>query len=134
MSSIAAEDRKFPDEEDIIRDGLNGVGGTCITQNGFLMLLLKALDFDAFIVASTVQGQGYAQDNHVLCIVRLTPDQLYLFDMGVTFPFAEPVPLHDLPHFNRAAGCRYCYKKAENGLYIRTQLDGALFGGDYVSC
>lgn len=131
MSAVNDEERKFPDEKDIIEAGLNGVGGNCIFQNGFLMLLLKSLGFDAFIVAGTFHG-GFSPDNHVICIVRLSVDELYLIDLGATLPFAEPVPLHNLPYVNRAVGCRYSYKKAENGLYERTQLDGALFGGEYV--
>lgn len=133
MSSVPAEERKFPEEKDIIKAGLSGIGGNCIINNGFLMLLLKSLGFDAFIVAGTFKGQGYAPDNHVICIVRLNADELYLFDLGVTLPFAEPVPLHKLPYVNRAAGFRYSYRKVENGLYERTQLDGALFGGEYVN-
>lgn len=132
MSSINAEDRKFPDEKEIIEFGLNGVGGNCIIQNGFLMLLLNAIGFDAFIVAGTFKGEGSMPDNHVICIVRLAIDELYLLDLGVTLPFAEPVPLHNLPYYRRAVGCRYSYRKTENERYERTQLDGALFGGKYV--
>lgn len=132
MSAVNVEERKFPDEQDIIKAGLGGVGGNCIFQNGFLMLLLKAVGFDAFIVAGSFLAPGYLPDNHVICIVRLTVDELYLLDLGVTLPFAEPVPLHNLPYVNRAAGCRYSYKKVENGRYQRTQLDGALFGAEYV--
>lgn len=127
------EERKFPEEKDIIKDGLEGVGGNCITQNGFLMLLLNALGFDAFVAAATFVGQNFPPDNHVICIVRLNAEEQYLIDVGQALPFDEPVPLHNLPYVGRAAGYRYCYKKAENGLYVRTQLDGALFGGDYVS-
>lgn len=132
MSAVTEEERKFPDVEDIIKAGLNGEGGNCIFQNGFLMVLLKSLGFDAFIVAGTFQGEGYLPNNHVLCIVRLNAEELYLLDLGVTLPFAEPVPLHNLPYVNQAVGCRYKYRKSENGLYERTQLDGALFGGEYV--
>lgn len=133
MSAVADNERKFPDKKDIIEAGLNGVGGNCIFQNGFLALLLQSLGFDAFIVAGTYQGPGFLPDNHVICIVRLNADELYLLDLGVTLPFAEPVPLHNLPYVNRAVGCRYSYKKVENGLYARTQLDGALFGEEYVN-
>lgn len=133
MSAVKAEERKFPDEKDIIEAGLNGVGGNCIIQNGFLMLLLKSLGFDTFITSGSFTGPGYLPDNHVICIVRLNVDELYLLDLGVTLPFAEPVPLHNLPYFNQAVGCRYSYRRSENGMYERTQLDGALFGGEYVN-
>lgn len=33
----------MPDENDIIQAGLNGIGGNCITQNGFLYDLLEPL-------------------------------------------------------------------------------------------
>lgn len=134
MSAIKVEERKVPDVHSIIEAGLNGVGGNCIVQNGFVMLLLKALGFDAFIVSGMFKGPGCLPDNHVMCVVRFSADELYLLDLGVTLPFAEPVPLHNLPYVNRAVGYRYLYRKSDFGTYERVQLDGALFGGEYVNC
>lgn len=133
MSSIKEEERKVPDENAIIEAGLKGVGGNCIVQNAFLMSLLKALGFDAFIISGMFKGPGCLPDNHVMCIVRLNVDELYLLDLGMTLPFAEPIPLHYLPYTNRSAGYRYLYRQSENGLYERVQLDGALFGEKYVN-
>lgn len=132
MSLIPEAARKVPNEDDIIQDGLYGAGGNCITQNGFLVLLLKALGFDAFVVSGSVLS-SISPDNHVICVVRLNTQENYLLDLGVGLPFAEPVPLHNLPYINRAAGFRYLYRKSDKGLYECVQLDGALNSGAYVS-
>lgn len=121
--------RKVPEENDIIEAGLSGTGGNCITQNGFLYLLLKSLGFDTFIISGTIKNIN----NHVLCVVRLSSDELYLLDLGVGVPFPEPIPLHNLPYIFRAVGHRIMYRKSENEFYECVQLDGALIGAEFVS-
>ncbi len=110
LSSIPQNARKVPDENGIIAAGLNGIGGNCITQNSFLCLLLQQLGFDSFIISGTVKG-GDTDDtnNHVLCVVRLSSNELYLLDLGVGVPFPEPIPLHNLPYTHRAVGHRIMY-------------------------
>lgn len=134
MSSIPVSARKVPDEEAIIAAGLNGIGGNCITQNSFLYLLLKSLGFDSFIISGAVLVEvSSASNNHVLCVVRLSADELYLFDLGVGIPFKEPIPLHNLPYTHRAVGHRIMYRKSDNDVYECVQLDGSLMGKKYVS-
>ncbi len=135
MSSLPPEQRQVPKEADIISAGLSGIGGACITQNTFFYILLKALGFNSYVVSGFVRGDDYLPDNHVICIVEFSPEEKYLCDVGVGLPFAEPVPMHDLPYTQTSAGFRYQYRKVENGdgLYERIQLDGGLFGGAYVS-
>lgn len=132
LSSIPDSERKVPDENAIIAAGLNGIGGNCITQNSFLYLLLKTLGFDSFITSGAVNsGDSTSANNHVLCVVRLSPDELYLFDLGVGVPFPEPIPLHNLPYTHRAVGHRIMYRKSAGDLYECVQLDGTLMGEKY---
>lgn len=123
----------MPDEKDIIAAGLSGTGGNCITQNSFLYLLLKTLGFDTFIISGTVKSSDVGLNNHVLCVVRLNSDHLYLLDLGVGLPFPEPIPLHNLPYTYRAVGNRLVYRKSANDFYQCVQLDGALVGAKFVS-
>lgn len=96
--------------------------------------MLKALGFDSFITSGTVKsGASSDINNHVLCVVRLRADNLYLLDLGVGLPFPEPIPLHNLPYIHRATGYRMMYRKSVDEFYECVQLDGALGGGVYVS-
>lgn len=131
LSSIPQHARKVPDESDIIAAGLNGIGGNCITQNTFLQLLLHSLGYDSFIVSGTV-GDGDL-NNHVLCVVRLSPSELYLLDLGVGLPFPEPIPLHNLPYVFPTVGHRIMYRKSLGEFYECVQLDGSLLGVEFVS-
>lgn len=135
MSSLPPEQRQVPKEADIISAGLSGIGGACITQNTFICILLKALGFNSYVVSGFVRGADYVADNHVICVVEFSPEKRYLCDVGVGLPFAEPVPMHDLPYTQKSAGFRYRYRKVKNEdeLYELVQLDGGLFGGAYVS-
>jgi len=133
MNAVPPEQRRSPDDKETLSTGLKGVGGPCVIQNGFLVILLKALGLNAYAISSCVKGPGLVADNHVICIVEFTPEKKYLLDLGVALPFAEPVPMHQLPYTKTAAGLRYQYKLAEEGgkTYVRTQLDGELFGALY---
>ncbi|XP_037025789.1 uncharacterized protein LOC119067116 [Bradysia coprophila] len=132
LTSIPASERKVPDEKAIIVAGLNGIGGNCITQNSFLDLLLKSLGFDSSIISGTVHcGESTTTNNHVLVVVRLSPNELYLLDLGVGVPFPEPIPLHNLPYIHRAVGHRIMYRKSTNDFYECVQLDGTLMGEKY---
>lgn len=132
MSALPSEKRRVLDEVEIIDAGLKGIGGNCLTQNGFLDMLLKVLGFNSYLVSGFVHGSRNRQDNHVLCVVEFSSDERYLMDLGVGLPFAEPVPLNKLPYTQMAAGFRYRYIKGDKGIYYRMQLDGALFGGEFV--
>ncbi len=132
MSALPSEKRKVLDEAEIIDAGLKGIGGNCLTQNGFLYMLLKVLGFNSYLVSGFVHGSRNRQDNHVVCVVEFSLDEKYLMDLGVGLPFAEPVPLNELPYTQMAAGFRYRYIKGDKGIYYRMQLDGALFGGEFV--
>lgn len=78
-------------------------------------------------------GDDAGLNNHVLCVVRLNSDDLYLLDLGVGLPFPEPIPLHNLPYIHRAVGNRLMYRKSVNEFYECVQLDGALVGAKFVS-
>lgn len=98
-------------------------------------MLLKSLGFNSHLVSGFFHGPGNKPDNHVICVVEFSPEEKYMLDLGQGLPFAEPVPMHELPYIAKAAGWRYGYKKADNttDLYHRVQLDGALYGTEYVS-
>jgi len=134
MNALPPAERRVPTAKDIISAGLTGIGGACITQNGFLSLLLQALGFNSYLISGLFHGPRYMPDNHVICIVEFSSEEKYLLDLGIALPFAEPVPMHKLPYTQIAAGFRYRYKEADDkkGVYYRVQLDGALYGGEFV--
>jgi len=135
MSAVPPKQRRVADEHDIINAGLSGLGGNCLTQNGFLDMLLKTIGLKSYLISGYLHGPRNLPDNHVMCVVEITEEEKYLFDLGVGLPFVEPVPLHKLPYTQIAGGYRYRYVKgsADNDkvLYYRMQLDGALFGGEF---
>lgn len=78
------------------------LGGTCYTSNPFFLELLRAIGYDADLLAADMA----TPDVHTSIRVRLDSRQ-YHIDVGYGAPFSEPVPLDRLPREIRNGRFRY---------------------------
>ncbi|KAG8222925.1 hypothetical protein J437_LFUL000219 [Ladona fulva] len=114
ISLIASPpERRFPTIEDVISDGLALRGGSCILNNWFLYLILKAMGYDVFTIAATYCGIEDVPNGHMMVVAKglLDPQEpkcketLFLVDIASGYPLPGPVPLHRLPvSFPETAG------------------------------
>ena len=81
-----------PTLEEIKKDVFAEKGGLCYTLNVFMKYLLEALEYDVSLLSGCVKNKN----NHVMIMVAnlLTPKDLFLVDVGIGYPFFEPIPLN----------------------------------------
>lgn len=90
-------------------DGLErrDLGGTCYSSNPFLWELLRALGYDADLLAADMARP----DVHTSIRVRLDGRE-YHVDAGYAAPFRYPIPLDPLPHAIANGRDRYVFDRA----------------------
>ncbi|XP_054773256.2 uncharacterized protein LOC129281342 [Lytechinus pictus] len=86
------DNRILPTASDIKRDITSKVGGLCYQLNIFCWMLLRALDFDAFLVSGDYM---HYKDQHVVIIIdSLTGNgSKHFFDVGLGYPTLQLIPL-----------------------------------------
>jgi arylamine N-acetyltransferase len=78
------------------------LGGTCYTNNPYLYELLRAIGYDADLLAADMTNP----DVHTSIRVRLDSAE-YHIDVGFGAPFSQPIALGRLPHVIRCGVFRY---------------------------
>lgn len=71
--------------EDVVKDAVAGMGGTCDRTNPPFCTLLAAVGFDVQLAAATVREKG----DHVVCVVWIGGER-YLCDVGNGHPYLRP--------------------------------------------
>ena len=132
LVSVSPENRHVPTIQEIVHEsGFSGTGGLCFQLNYFFKLLLQFLGYAVFAIAGTI---GVTIGSHIMLVVKMSEDEMYLIDVGCGNPTSQLVPLHLLPFRTIAAGSYYYeIRKISEGQYARYQVGGGLFFGDYVS-
>ena len=101
-------------------------------MNWFLKVLLESLGYDVFCVGGSFVGAP--PRTHIMTVVRISEEELYLLDIGCAQPIHEPIPLHKLPYSRNVAGCAYEYRQlTDDGQYARFQVGARLFYEEYVN-
>jgi len=125
------EIRDCPSIEEMIKTGLSGMGGMCIELNYFAKILLVSIGFDAFLIAGTANSVA-VPNNHSILVVRLSPNELYLCDVGMAQPTNQPVPLHALPFRGQMLGYPYEYRWLEDQKeFARVHIKGKVAAGEF---
>jgi len=123
--------RKVPSESEIISINLRGEGGNSLHLNYFMGLLLKSVGYDVTMIAGSV---AHMPRNHVINVVRFSPEESYLVDVACGHPSSCPVPLHDLPFTTGCCGGSTIeFRKVNNEEYAKVQIGGGFFHGARVS-
>jgi arylamine N-acetyltransferase len=99
-----------PIRMDEFLDGIEhqDLGGTCYSSNPFLAQLLRALGYDATLIAADMSEP----DVHTSVRVRLGSRQ-YHVDVGYAAPFYAPIPLDEMPISISSGVHRYVVDSAE---------------------
>lgn len=132
MAIIDPEKRRRPTEEELIKQGLSGIGGCCLNLNFFTKILLQALGLDAFAIQGT-HFMAPVDGTHCMCVVRLNNNEMYMVEVGAGYPFLDVVPMHKLPFRFTAGGYINEFREISDGKIGRFQIGGGLYGGAYVS-
>uniref|UniRef100_T1IL33 arylamine N-acetyltransferase n=1 Tax=Strigamia maritima TaxID=126957 RepID=T1IL33_STRMM len=92
---LIKREQRMPTVSEIINSQLQGRGGVCFNHAIFVYLLLKSLNYDAYITISSVLSRG----DHTVCIANNVQDKgdSYLVEVGTCWPCFAPIPLHRLP-------------------------------------
>lgn len=132
MAIVDPDKRRRPTEEEIIHQGLSGIGGCCLNLNFFTKILMQALGLDAFAIQGT-HFMAPVPGTHCMCIVRLNRNEMYMVEVGAGYPFLDVIPMHDLPFRFTAGGYGNEFREMPDGKIGRFQIGGGLYGGPYVS-
>ena len=84
-------DRHKPTLTEVVTEVLSGRGGLCYTLNIFMKFLLEALDYDVYLVNSTVNLTK--PNDHVITIACIHGEK-YLVEVGCGYPTFKPIPLN----------------------------------------
>ncbi|KAJ6634709.1 hypothetical protein Bhyg_13286 [Pseudolycoriella hygida] len=131
MAIVDPEKRRRPTEEELIAQGLSGIGGCCLNLNFFTKIVLQALGLNAF----AVQGTHYlapVEGTHCMCMVKLNEDEMYMVEVGAGYPFLDVIPMQNLPFQFTAGGYVNEFRQMADGKIGRFQIGGGLYGGSYV--
>lgn len=132
MASIDKPLRKNPKEDELIKEGLSGIGGCCINLNYFAKVLFEALGMVAYAIQGT-HNHAPVPGTHCMVVVKVDNGDLYLVEVGGSFPILEPVPMQNLPfRILTAGGFPYEFRLTPEGLVGRYHLGGGLLQGKYV--
>lgn len=132
LAAVEKPKRVRPTEEDIVTQGLTGVGGCCINLNFFTKILLVAVGLDAFAIQGT-HNCAPVDGTHCMVLVRLKDGSLYMVEVGGAFPILEPIPMQNLPFkILCAGGFPYEFRQISDTLVGRYHIGGGLLGGQYV--
>ena len=82
-------DRHKPTLTEVLTEVRSGRGGLCYTLNIFMKFLLEALDYDVYLVNSTVARPN----DHVMTIACIHGEK-YLVEVGCGYPTFKPIPLN----------------------------------------
>ena len=88
LLSLAKEERRQPNVEEINCSILSGTGGLCIVNNAGFKNLLEALNFDVSLIPSAVKNEY----DHVLILAEVEKTR-YIVDVGCGYPTLEAIPL-----------------------------------------
>ncbi len=133
MAVIDPEERHRPTIEELIRQGLSGIGGCCLNLNFFTTILMQALGLDAFAIQGT-HFMAPIAGTHCMCVVQLNDiDGMYMVEVGAGYPFVDVIPMQKLPFRFTAGGYVNEFRRMVDGKIGRFQIGGGLYGGDYVS-
>ncbi len=92
----------------IISDMISGYGGLCDSQNPFLFILLKSLNFDVHLLSATM-----TQENcHIFLRVTIE-DEYYCVDVGNGYPYFEAMSLQKSRLFKHPFMSHKVVKNAE---------------------
>ena len=134
MAAIPKPERRHPSVEDIVQQGLKGIGGCCINLNWFAMLVFRGLGLRSFCIQGT-HNQAPVAGTHCMVIVEVE-DEKYLVEVGGAFPILEPVPMRakNLPYeVLCAGGFPYEFRALEPaGTVGKFHIGGGLVSGKYV--
>jgi len=132
MAAVKKEKRAAPTEEDIITQGLSGIGGCCINLNFFTKILFKALGLDSHAIKGT-HNFAPVEGTHCMVVVKLGDGNVYMVEAGGAFPILDPVPMQNLPfRILSAGGFPYEFRQISDDLVARFHIGGGLLGGQYV--
>ncbi|KAG4070236.1 hypothetical protein HA402_003926 [Bradysia odoriphaga] len=131
MAIVSPEERHRPTVEELISQGLSGIGGCCLNLNFFTTILMQALGLDAFAVQGT-HFLAPVDGTHCMCIVRLNENELFMVEVGAGYPFLDVIPMQNLPFRFMAGGYVNEFRQISDGKVGRFQIGGGLFGGDYI--
>ena len=83
--------RGIPSVKHAINDTLSGTGGMCYSHSIAAYHVLKAIGYECYLVICAVQGEK----NHSALMVKNveTQDDLFLFDVGLSFPTFRAIQL-----------------------------------------
>ncbi|KAI8510679.1 hypothetical protein Bbelb_115950 [Branchiostoma belcheri] len=92
LFSTETKYRAAPTQDQVKQDVLSGKGGLCMTQNVFFFYLLQTLDYDVFLISSSVSYPI----SHVIVGVRNVAerDDVYLAEVGCGHPTFQAIPLN----------------------------------------
>jgi len=94
-------------------------------------ILLKSIGYNVTMIAGSI---GNFPSNHVMNVVRLSPEESYLVDVACGCPSWYPVPLHDLPFRKGCCGGSTTeFRKVNNEEYAKMQIGGGFFRSALVS-
>lgn len=82
--------KKRPDDKQIVKDMLLGIGGLCNTRNRFVYILLKTLGFKVHFLSATIMQP----ECHIILLICIN-DEKYMVDTGNGFPYLSAINLNE---------------------------------------
>lgn len=84
LAAVEPKERVAPTEEDIITQGLSGIGGCCINLNFFVKILFQALGLEAYAIKGT-HNFAPVEGTHCMVVVKLKDGNVYMVEGMLLF-------------------------------------------------